>query len=177
MGSDTRCGAVFAVREETSSSCSAKARIGPLRDFWHRFSFSHLLDSSSSLSLSPSHSRNPGSSLVWTLMPDPEDDLPLLLFTGVTGGTNVALWIGAGCPSTCSISEARQLAGQVGGPNNDRPSMTPCQTPHMFGITCASIMVWLKEDTGLCWGTCWCTSAGNLWCNIGRPPQYASGLC
>ena len=125
VGWDTQCGAVFAVREDTGSSCSAKERIGLPWDFWCRFSFSCLLDSSSSLS----------SSLL---------SLPPLLFTGVTGGTKVVLWMGAGCPSTHLTSEASQLTGQVGGPNNNRPSMTPCQTPHMFGITCASITIWLK---------------------------------
>ena len=73
---------------------------------------------------------------------DLEDDLPQPLFTGVTSRAGAALLVGS--PSTRLISEAGQLARQIGGPNRDRPSMIPCQTPHMFGTTCASITVWLK---------------------------------
>ena len=113
-------------------------------DFCCRFYSSHLLDSSSSLALSESFQKS-GICFDLKFLPlDLEDDLPLLLFTGVTGGTNVALLAGVRCPSTRLTSEASQLAGQAGGPNSDRPLMTPYQTPHMFGITYASITVWLK---------------------------------
>ena len=76
--------------------------------------FFPLLDSLSSLSLSESFQKSGIFFGLDFLTPAPEDDLPPLLFTGVTGGTEVALWMGAGCPSTHLTSEAGQLAGQVG---------------------------------------------------------------
>ena len=116
--------------------------MGPLLDCPRHLSSSHFLDSSSSFSLSGS-SQNSGICLGQDFLPDdPKEDLPLSLFTGVTGGTSVAVLVGS--PSTCSTSEASQLAGQVGGPNKDRPSMIPCHTPQMFGMTYTSMTVWLR---------------------------------
>ena len=99
-------------------------------DFLWRFSSSHFLDSSYSFCLSGS-SQKSGISLGLDFLPaNPEDDLPLLLFTRVTGEAGVALLVGS--QSTRLTSEASQLAGQVGGPNRDRTSMIPCQTsPHV----------------------------------------------